>query len=147
MLPVVTQLLHDDKKVRVVFREFPILSEDSVSASRAALAVNRIAPDKYFDFHTALMKSNGKFDEKMLLATGKKLGIDPKKLKGRNGKARTSPPSSTKTAPSPKIWAFAAPRLISNEAWCRAPCRMRTLKENLVAEDPQRRREAAPPNG
>ena len=38
MLPVLTKLIADDKKVRVVFKEFPILSEDSVYASRAGLA-------------------------------------------------------------------------------------------------------------
>jgi len=86
LLPVVTQAINEDKKVRFIFKEFPILSEDSVTAARAALAVNRVAKDKYFDFHQALMKSNVKFDEKMLLETAKKLGIDTAKLKAEMGK-------------------------------------------------------------
>lgn len=81
LYPTITQLIKEDKNVRVIFREYPILSEDSVTASRAALAVNRIAPDKYFAFHGALMNSQQKFSEDMLLATAEKLGIDPKKLK------------------------------------------------------------------
>lgn len=79
--PVITQLLNEDKKVRVVFREFPILSEDSNLAARAALAVHNIAKDKYFAFHTALMKSTGRFDEKMLLDLAEKEGVDSKKMK------------------------------------------------------------------
>ncbi len=75
LLPAIAQLLNEDKKVKVIFREFPILSEDSVTASRAALAVNRVAPDKYFDYHTALMKSQSAFNEEMLLDTADKLGI------------------------------------------------------------------------
>ncbi len=86
MLPVINQILADDKKVRFVFKEFPILSEDSVLAARTALAVSRVAKDKYFDFHSALMKANGKFDEKMLLDTAKKLGIDPAKVKAEMAK-------------------------------------------------------------
>lgn len=81
MLPAVAQILKEDKKVRFVFKEYPILSEDSVTAARAALAVNRIAKDKYFDFHSALMKLEGKFDEKALFAAAKKLGISADKLK------------------------------------------------------------------
>jgi len=76
-----TQLTDNDKNVHVVFREFPILSDDSAVAARAAIAVSKIAPDKYFAYHTALMKSNAKFDEPMLLGTAEKLGINKEKLK------------------------------------------------------------------
>jgi protein-disulfide isomerase len=81
MLPTITKLLETDKKVRVVFREFPILSEDSVTAARAAIAVYRLNKDKYFPFHSALMAAKGKFDEATLMDTAKKLGIDTGKLK------------------------------------------------------------------
>ncbi len=81
MLPVMTQLTENDKKLRVIFREFPILAEDSVLASRAAIAVYNIDKTKYFEYHSLLMKSSGKFDEKTLLDMGKRIGIDPKKLK------------------------------------------------------------------
>lgn len=81
LLPTIQQLTKEDKKVRVIFREFPILSEDSVLAARAALAVNKVAPDKYFAFHTELMKASGKFDDKGLTAIAQKLGVDAKKFK------------------------------------------------------------------
>ncbi|MDE3016252.1 MAG: thioredoxin domain-containing protein [Pseudomonadota bacterium] len=82
VFPAIAKLAGEDKKLRIVFREFPILSEDSVMAARAALAVNHIAPGKYFQFYSALMKSNGeKFDEKMLMDTARKLGINTAKLK------------------------------------------------------------------
>ncbi len=81
MLPVINQMLSEDKKVRFVFKEYPILSEDSVSAARAALAVNRLAPTKYFEYHTALMKHEGKFDDKFLAEAAKKLGISGDKFK------------------------------------------------------------------
>jgi protein-disulfide isomerase len=50
------------------------------------LAVNRLAKDKYFAFHTELMKSEKKFDEAFLLDTAAKLGIDKAKLKAEMAK-------------------------------------------------------------
>lgn len=81
MLPVINQLLKEDKNVRIVFREFPILSQDSQTAAKAAIAVYNINPAKYFEFHSALMNASGKFDEAALMAQAKKIGIDPDKLK------------------------------------------------------------------
>jgi protein-disulfide isomerase len=81
MLPVITELLDTDKKIRVVFHELPILSEDSTLASKAALAVNSIKPEKYFDFHRALMNTKGQYTEKGLAAEAKKLGIAEKDFK------------------------------------------------------------------
>lgn len=81
MLPTITELLKQDKKVRIVLRDMPILSEDSEVAAKASLAVYRLAPAKYFEFHTALMKVSGKFDEKTLAEAAKKVGVDAAKLK------------------------------------------------------------------
>lgn len=81
LLPDLTKLVKEDGKVRVIFKELPILSDDSRAAARAALAVNAIAKDKYFDYHTALMKHEGKYEEKSLLDIAKKLGVDTAKLK------------------------------------------------------------------
>ena len=80
-LPVVAQILKDDPNVKFIFKELPILSPDSELASRAALAVSRINKDKYFDFHSALMKSTGTFSDKSIADIATKLGIDAAKLK------------------------------------------------------------------
>lgn len=87
LLPAINTLMKEDKKVRIIFREFPILSQDSVLASRAALAVHRVDPSKYFEYHTALMKTDGSFDEKKLTDIAKKVGVDTKKFKKAYGEA------------------------------------------------------------
>lgn len=51
-----SKLLAEDHKVRVVFREFPILGEKSNFAARMALAVNSLYPDKFMSFHDKLME-------------------------------------------------------------------------------------------
>ena len=58
--PVVEELLRDDKRIRYVFKEFPILSEASRTAAKVALAVWKLSPDKYGALHKDLMKTNGR---------------------------------------------------------------------------------------
>jgi len=74
-LPNVVKLLDSDKNIKFVFKEFPILGEDSVIASKVALAVHLIAPDKYFDYHKEVMEKriSGK-DAHVKAATD--LGLD-----------------------------------------------------------------------
>jgi protein-disulfide isomerase len=80
------QLLRDDKGIRLVLKEFPILGEDSLLASRAALAA--VAQGKYWPFHQALMAHRGKFDSDTLQAIATKVGLDPAKLQAAmNGDA------------------------------------------------------------
>jgi protein-disulfide isomerase len=81
VVPSVQELLKTDKNVRLVFKEFPILGPDSVTASRAALAAWKIAPDKYLPLHLALMESRGEMNEARVLETAKKVGVDTDKLK------------------------------------------------------------------
>ena len=68
-----------DKKVEIVFVEYPILSNSSLSAAIASLAARN--QNKYFEFHSKLMKHTGKIDDKLLLSFAKDLKIDTKKLK------------------------------------------------------------------
>ncbi|MEZ5690999.1 MAG: DsbA family protein [Rickettsiales bacterium] len=77
----IIKLLENDKKVRIVFKEYPILSNNSIEAARTALAVNNIDKSKYFDFHRAIFDSPGQISEDFMLNEAKKLGIDPLKLK------------------------------------------------------------------
>lgn len=81
MYPTVTQLLKEDKNVRFVFKELPILSEDSETAARAALAVFMLKPEKYFDYHGVLMNMQGQYSEPKLIDEAKKLGVNADKMK------------------------------------------------------------------
>ena len=67
-----------DKKVEIVFVEYPILSNSSLSAAIASLAARN--QNKYFEFHSKLMKHTGKIDDKLLLSFAKDLKINIKKL-------------------------------------------------------------------
>jgi protein-disulfide isomerase len=81
MVPPLTQLLENDKKVRVVFMDYPILSQDSATAARAAVAAHRVDPKKYFAFYSAAMKYNGKFDDTAIANIASTAGISYDKIK------------------------------------------------------------------
>jgi protein-disulfide isomerase len=78
-LPEVQRLVNDDKKVRFVFKELPILSPGSIEAARVALAVKR--QGKYWEFHQALLGSKGMANEASALKVAESLGLDMAKIK------------------------------------------------------------------
>jgi protein-disulfide isomerase len=75
----VETVLKDDKKVRFIYKEYPILGQASVEMSQVAVAVSLIDNNSYRKFHNALMKSNARSkDEAIKIA--KEIGIDGAKL-------------------------------------------------------------------
>jgi protein-disulfide isomerase len=81
VLPTLQEVLKTDKNVRLVLREFPILGPDSVTASKAALAVWKLAPEKYLAYHVQLMQSRGGLTEERLVKLAEGLGVDGAKLR------------------------------------------------------------------
>lgn len=77
--PSLTKLLAEDRKVRVVYKEFPILGPQSVIASRAALAAK--AQDRYQPFHEALMSTKKPLNEDEIMKIASSVGLDLDRLK------------------------------------------------------------------
>ena len=71
-------VLKTDKNLRVVYREFPILSEGSIFAARAALASR--AQGRYEEFHWALMSAQTA-DETSVMKIAEQIGLDVAKLR------------------------------------------------------------------
>lgn len=68
------QLLAKDKKVRVIFRDWPIFGPASETAARLAVASKY--QGKYFDFHDALLSTPRPLDEAKIRAAATKAGVD-----------------------------------------------------------------------
>jgi protein-disulfide isomerase len=68
----------DDGKIRLVFKEFPILGPNSMFAARAALASRN--QGKYFKFHELLMGFKGKLSQEAVFVLAKSIGLDTKRL-------------------------------------------------------------------
>jgi protein-disulfide isomerase len=71
-------LLKSDPKLKVVLKEFPVLSQGSVEAAQVAVAVRMQDPSgkKYLDFHQKLLGGRGQADKTRALAAAKEAGLD-----------------------------------------------------------------------
>ncbi len=83
---LVQELTRRDPQVKVVFRELPILREESRLAAEYALAARE--QDKYADFHFALMQAQGVLDEKRVKEIAGKTGLDVAALEKARGDER-----------------------------------------------------------
>ena len=72
-------LLDADRNVRLVYREWPILSEGSVFAAKAALAARE--QGKYEEFHWALMGLKGRVEEASVMRLAEEIGLDIEQLR------------------------------------------------------------------
>lgn len=76
--PEMAALLASDPDIRVVYKEFPILSPESLYAAKAALAAH--LQGKYRPMHDALIGLKGNLDETTVLALAEGIGLDIAKL-------------------------------------------------------------------
>ena len=76
--PEIDRLLANDPKLKVVWREMPVLGPDSGAAAAAALAA--AIQGKYYPFHRALF-SGGHPNSNGITAAAKAAGIDPDSLR------------------------------------------------------------------
>jgi protein-disulfide isomerase len=71
-------LMKTDPKLKVVLKEFPVLSQGSVEAAQVAVAVRMQDPTgkKYLDFHQKLLGGRGPADKARAMAAAKEAGLD-----------------------------------------------------------------------
>ncbi len=70
--------VEEDGNIRLVYKEFPILSEQSEIAARAAMAA--ISQNKYMEMHLALMATSGDLDLDRLMRIADDAGLDTDRL-------------------------------------------------------------------
>ncbi len=80
--PALLQLLKEDRGVRLVLKELPVLGPESITASRAAVAaLEQDKGGKYYAFHNAMMGFRGQLSEAAVFRMAGEAGLDVRKLK------------------------------------------------------------------
>lgn len=79
VMPALLDEVARDGNVRLVFKEFPVLGEDSVRAARAGIAAAR--QNRYYDMHLAMMQTRGNLSEEKIFAIANDLGLDVDQLR------------------------------------------------------------------
>ncbi len=77
--PSIEKLVADDRQLRIVFKEFPVLGPESEIAAHVALAAR--LQGKYDAFHRAMMNTTGHIDEAVIYKVAASVGLDVDKLK------------------------------------------------------------------
>jgi protein-disulfide isomerase len=77
--PDLANVMKADPNVRVVLKEFPILSKGSEEASKVALAAKM--QGKYWEFHLDMIGLQGQANEASALKVAEKVGLDMARLK------------------------------------------------------------------
>jgi protein-disulfide isomerase len=77
--PSLEALIKEDRQLRVVYKEMPVLGQASTIASKAALAARN--QGKYDEFHRAMMNTKGQIDEAVVYKVAGSVGLDVDRLK------------------------------------------------------------------
>ena len=75
----IQQLLRDDPDVRLVIKEFPILSHSSLFAAKAAIAAEM--QGKFGNYHIAMMTHRGQITNGVVMRLAEQAGVDMQQLK------------------------------------------------------------------
>jgi protein-disulfide isomerase len=77
--PRLEQAVRSDPHVKLILKEFPILTPESLIAARASLASMR--QHKYRRFHEALMAYRGQWGEDAIFSTARQVGLNLTQLR------------------------------------------------------------------
>jgi protein-disulfide isomerase len=78
-MPDVIRMVEEDKDLKLVLKEFPILGPGSLAAAKAAIASKK--QGKYWDFHLAMLGHEGHVEAETVMDIAKSVGLDVQKLK------------------------------------------------------------------
>ena len=66
-----------------MLKQFPVLGPGSIEAAKVAVALHMTAPDKYGEFHDAMLEEPGQVNGDKALAVAQSIGVDPAVLKAK----------------------------------------------------------------
>ena len=83
----IQQLVRDNPDVRLVIKEFPILSQSSLFAAKAAIATEM--QGKFGDYHIAMMTYRGQITDAVVMRMAAQAGVDIEQLKSDMESSKT----------------------------------------------------------
>ena len=78
---VVAKLIKQDQKIRHVYKDWPILGQQSVFAARAAIASRQQGDNKYLAFHNRMMETTENLNPRKVIEIASDIGLNIKKLR------------------------------------------------------------------
>lgn len=78
---IMTEVIENDKNLRVVFKEYPVLGPDSIYAAKASLAALKQGRDKQTKFSESMMSASDPVSKDEILTLAEKSGLNLDQLK------------------------------------------------------------------
>ena len=88
-VPDMAALIAEDPNLKVILKEFPILSNESIDAARIGVLVSKTDAD-YWTFHETLFSSRGKVDKAVALQAAADQGLSQIDLELRMGEEQVA---------------------------------------------------------
>lgn len=128
------QFLQEDKKVKVIYKEFPILGQPSLEMSQVSVAVNLSQPDSFKKFHDALMKSN-EHGKAGALKVAKTVGLNVAKVEEtlKNQKEKIDAILQANLALGSSIGVSGTPGFVIGEELTPGAVDLQSLKDKVAA--------------
>ena len=70
------KIISDDKNIKVIYKNYPILSENSLKLAKYALIISEIDKKKFIKFHNLILMNKGMINDEVLSSILAKLEID-----------------------------------------------------------------------
>ncbi len=70
------KIVSEDKNIKVIYKNYPILSENSIKLAKYALIISEIDKKKFVKFHNLILTNKGMINDNILTSILKKLNID-----------------------------------------------------------------------
>jgi protein-disulfide isomerase len=132
--PNLARLAQENKDVKIVFKELPILGPSSQLAARAALVVHDTNPKKYFDFHMALMNFQGQKDKKILTDLANKVGLNGKTIMSKVNDEKYTKMLTANQQLASKLGIRGTPAFVLNDKLARGAMDYDSMKSMLTAK-------------
>ena len=133
MAALQTQLLNSDPDIQFIFKELPIMSQDSLTLSKAAISVYQIDPSKYVAFQDAIFNRNNMDSvENDIKNIATNLGIDVAKLESKIASPEVAKVIEDNTRIAQDIGIRGTPFYIINGEVIPGASDLENLKENIA---------------
>lgn len=73
-------MLQSNTDLKFVLKEFPVLGEESIEATRVSMAFSKLLPEKHAEFHTELLSLPGQKDGERAMQLAVKMGANKDKV-------------------------------------------------------------------
>ena len=128
--PDIEKLVQEDKNIKLIMKDFPILGDMSHEMGKASVAVFNIAPDKWYNFYMAMVEKTPRSPEQ-ITALVESVGVNKDQFKAEVAKSEVENKIQANLALGQTIGVRGTPALVVNGEFIKGAVGLDALKETV----------------